>query len=81
MNQRSYWKFLRARSFEIGVQEQKSLKFDIMRELRDRENKIGVQEQKSLKFDIMRELRDRENKTAVDYMNQIIDNKVWVYRL
>ena len=47
-----------------------------MRELRDRENKIGVQEQKSLKFDIMRELRDRENKTAVDYMNQIIDNKV-----
>ena len=58
MNQRSLWKFLRARSFEIGVQEQKSLKFDIMREL-----------------------RDRENKTAVDYMNQIIDNKVWVYRL
>ena len=58
MNQRSYWKFLRARSFEIGVQEQKSLKFDVMREL-----------------------RDRENKTAVDYRNQIIDNKVWVYRL
>ena len=53
MNQRSQWKFLRARSFEIGVQEQKRLKFDIMREL-----------------------RDRENKTAVDYMNQIIDNKV-----